>query len=399
MKRKILFVDDERSILQGLQRMLHRMRGSWDMRFAGSGREALALMAQESVDVIVSDMRMPEMDGAELLTRVKSEYPQMVRIVLSGHTDHKSIMKTVRLAHQYISKPCDADRLRVTIDRACKLKELLADQALRSLVSRLETLPGLPTTYSQIMDALKDPECSIQQVGEIISRDIGMTAKILQLVNSAFYGIARHVSGPVEAAVYLGLNNIQALVMTIGLFSDFENCGISDHVVQEVYNHSMKTGSLAREIALSADLGREKADDAFMAGLLHDLGKLVIAYNMPKTYGKLLNQSLKRRIDIQEAEEKMLGATHGQIGGYLIGLWGLPHSIMEAVAFHHVPRQCPSVGFDALGAVHVANALAHHVPDGTAAANSLTGVDQDYLAEMGISACLDRWQGLAARAA
>jgi HD-like signal output (HDOD) protein len=399
MKRKILFVDDEPSILHGLKRMLHSMRGVWDMRFAGSGREALAQLADDPVDVIVSDMRMPEMDGADLLTRVRSEYPQMVRIVLSGHTDQKTIMKTVRLAHQYISKPCDANRLKITIDRACTLKELLADEALQCLVSRMETLPGLPTTYTRIVNTLKDPACSIQQVGEIISRDIGMTAKILQLVNSAFYGIARHVSGPVEAAVYLGLDTIRALVLTIGLFSDFEKCGMSDRIVQDIYSHSMKTGSLAREIALSVAMGREQADGAFMAGLLHDLGKLVLAYNMPKTYGKLLKQFLEKGGAMQEAEVKFLGTTHGQVGSYLIGLWGLPHSIVEAVAFHHLPRRCPSTSFDMLGAVHVANALAHPLPGGTTASRSATDMDYDYLAEMGMAAYLDRWQGLAEKAA
>jgi HD-like signal output (HDOD) protein len=399
MKRRILFVDDERNVLQGLRRMLHSMRGTWDMRFADSGRQALTMLAESSADVIVSDMRMPTMDGVELLSQVKADYPHMVRIVLSGHADHKSIIKTVRLAHQYISKPCDANRLKLTIDRACALKELLADESLRCQVARMETFPGLPATYNRIMDALKDPECSIKQVGEIISRDIGMTAKILHIVNSAFYGIARHVAGPVEAATYLGLDTIRALVLSIGLFSDFEKSGLSDRILEAIYNHSMKTGLLAREIALSVSMGKEQADDAFMAGLLHDLGKLVIAFNMPMTYGKLLRVSLEKGVAIQAAEEKILGATHGQIGAYLIGLWGFSHNIVEAVAFHHAPRQCPSGSFDVLGTVHVADALANHLRRGTDVHHTVADLDGEYLSDMGVHRHLAEWQDLAAKAA
>lgn len=399
MKRKILFVDDERNILQGLRRMLHGMHDVWDMRFADGGHQALLMLAEDPADVIVSDMRMLGMDGVELLTRVKADYPHMVRIVLSGHADSKTILKTVRLAHQYISKPCGANQLKITIDRACMLKEMLVDDELRRQVARMETLPGLPTVYARITQALKDPECSIQQVGDIIAQDIGMTAKILQLVNSAFYGLARHVSGPAEAAVYLGLDTIRALVLTIGLFSDFAQSGIPSQVVQSLYDHSIKTGNLARDIALSASLGKEHQDDAFMAGLLHDLGKLVLAYHMPKTYGRLLKLTLEKKSDIQAAEEQLLGTTHGRIGAYLIGLWGLPHSIVEAVAFHHTPSQCPSAGFDSLGALHVANALVHRLPGDPHIENPVAKIDYDYLARVEATAHMGRWMEMAKKAA
>ena len=360
--RRLLFVDDEHNVLQGLRRMLRGMRKEWDMHFVDNGTEALRLLEATDVDVIVSDMRMPEMDGTELLTQVQQKYPEMVRIVLSAFADHQAVMRTVQLAHQYISKPCDADVLKTTIDRAFALKSLLKDKNLRRLIAKMKDFPGLPATYTRITELLRDPEASIQAVGEVIAEDIGMTAKILQLVNSAFYGIARSVASPQEAVVFLGLDTIRALVLTIGLFSGFEKSGIPRQMVEDIYRHSLKTGTLAKAIAAHEKMDTHQVEEALMAGLLHDLGKLVMVHNMPDQYGKLLRATLEKQLPIQDAEMQIFGATHEQIGAYLVGLWGLPDAIVEAVAFHHAPDQCPSVAFDPLGAVHAADAMAHVNP-------------------------------------
>ena len=246
-------------------------------------------------------------------------------------------MRTVRLAHQYISKPCDAEILKTMIERAFALKTLLKNQKLRQLIIRMEAFPGLPATYARITELLHDPEIPIQSVGKVIAEDIGMTVKILQLVNSAYYGIARRVAGPEEAVVFLGLDTIRALVLTIGLFSGFEESGIPKPMVEDIYRHSLKTGTLAKAIAIKEKMHKDQVEEAFMAGLLHDLGKLVMVHNMPDHYGELLQATLDKNLPIQDTEMKIFGATHEQIGAYLIGLWGLPDSIMEAVAFHHCP--------------------------------------------------------------
>lgn len=392
--RKILFVDDEPNVLQGLSRMLDDMRNDWDMRFADNGPEALCLLESEDVDVIVAEMRMSAMDGTELFTQVREKYPEMVRIVLSAYSDHKAIMRTVRLAHQYISKPCDAEILKTTIARVLALNTLLKNNKFKQLISHMEDFPGLPATYARITELLRDPEIPIQAVGKVIAQDIGMTVKILQLVNSAFYGIARHVAGPEEAVVFLGLDTIRALVLTVGLFSGFEESGIPKPMVEDIYRHSLKTGSLAKAIATMENLHKDRVEEAFMAGLLHDLGKLVMVHNMPDHYGELLQATLDKNLPIQDTEMKIFGATHEQIGAYLLGLWGLPDSIVEAVAFHHCPGRCPTAAFDALGAVHVADAMAH--------VNSLSGGDihghrlsMEYLKRFGLTDHLDGWIDLA----
>ncbi len=392
--RKILFVDDEKNILQGLQRMLRGMRKDWDMHFTDNGPEALRLMEASDFDVIVSDMRMPGMDGTELLTQVREKYPEMVRMVLSAFADHKAIMRTVRLAHQYVSKPCDAEILKSTIERVFALKNRLHDENLRRLIAKMEDFPGLPATFARITGLLRDPETSIQEVGNVIGEDLGMTVKILQLVNSAFYGVARQLKNPAEAAVFLGLDTIRALVLTLGLFSGFEESGIPKKMVEDIYGHSLKTGALAKAIATLEGLTKDQVEEAFMAGLLHDLGKLVMVHNMPDHYGKLLGATLEKKLPIQDAEMQIFGATHDQIGAYLIGLWGLPDSIVEAVAFHHHPEQCPAIAFDPLGAVHVADALAHvsSQAGGDVHGNRLS---MEYLERFGLTDHLDSWIDLA----
>lgn len=392
--RRILFVDDDQLTLEMLKNMLSGMRREWDIHFADNGADALRILAESNFDVIVSDMRMPGMDGMELLNRVREDYPWMVRLVLSAFVDHKAIMRTVRLAHQYISKPCDADILRTTIDRAFALKALLKDEKLKRLISKMEAFPALPATYARITELLRDPETSIQAVGKVIAEDLGMTAKILQLVNSAFYGFARRVAGPEEAVVFLGLDTIRALVLTIGLFSGFEESGIPQKMVEDIYGHSLKTGTLAKAIAIREKMGTDQVEEAFMAGLLHDLGKLVMVHNLSDHYAELLQATMDKNRPINEAEMKIFGATHEQIGAYLIGLWGLPDSIVDAVAFHHCPDQCPTTAFDPLGAVHAADAMAHINPQcgGDIHGNRLS---MAYLERFGLIDHLDGWIDLA----
>jgi HD-like signal output (HDOD) protein len=281
-----------------------------------------------------------------------------------------------------------------TIERAVILKRLLREKKLRRLISSIESFPGLPASYARITELLCDSETSLNEVAKVIGEDLGMTVKILQIVNSAFYGIARRLTSPEEAVVILGLDTIRALVLTIGLFSGFEKSGIPKRMVEELYSHSLKTGSLARAIAIKEHFDIDQVEHAFLAGLLHDLGKLVMAHNMPREYLKLLQVSLHKKLPIRDTENEIFGATHEQIGAYLIGLWGLPHSVVETVAFHHDPLPCPTIAFDPLGAVHVADALAHisSQSGGDIQENRLS---MPYLERFGLIGHLDDWIDLA----
>ena len=396
--RKILFVDDESNILEGLQRMLRPMRHEWEMAFAGGGAEALEALSASHFDVVVSDMRMPGMNGAQLLDTVMKRHPEVVRIILSGYSDMELILKSVGPAHQYLSKPCDAESIKTTVGRACALRDLLADEALQLLVSQMQSLPSLPSLYSELVAQLETPDASIKKVGEIISRDVGMTAKILQMVNSAFFGIRRHISSPEEAAGLLGLDTVMTLVLTIQIFSQFDSNRLSGFSPTALWAHSLRVGLLAKRITQNIGKSPEIAKDAFTAGLLHDVGHLVLAANVPEKYTRMLEILQDGCTQPEEAEYQAFGATHSQVGAYLLGLWGLPNSIVEAVAFHHCPGQCLAQEFSPFTAVHIGNALDYEQqPHQTK--TCVSTLDLDYLTRLGLVEYLPAWREICAKTA
>jgi HD-like signal output (HDOD) protein len=386
-------VDDEPSILDGLGRMLRSMRQVWDMRFAKSGEEALEIMSRESFDLIVSDMRMPSMNGVQLLTEVKTKYPNTVRMILSGYADQLMILRSVGIIHQYMSKPCEADVLRTVIERVLNLNTLLKSERLASVISRTSTLPSLPSLYFEIVNEIQTPDSSVQRIGEIISKDPGMTAKILQLVNSAFFGIRRTITNPKEAASYLGIETIQTLVLSLDAFSKFEGCKVPGCTIEKIWSHSMATGLYAKRIVKGEGAGNAMADEAFTAGLLHDLGKLLLAFNLPREYSEVLSRATRDKVLLDVAEQEVFEATHEEVGAYLLGLWGLPDSIVESVAFHHHPARSTSKSFGLLAAVHAANALQYALA-GQQSDPESAELDMDFMDSIGKSERLEDWRSL-----
>ena len=361
-KKRILFVDDEPNILKGLRRLFRNMRHEWDMVFVDSGAKALEKMGQSTFDVIVSDMRMPEMNGLQLLSKVEQLYPMVVRIVLSGYSDQELMLQSTRAVHQYLSKPCEPETLINAVARSCALREILTKDVLKATISRIHALPSLPALYNEIMTELRSSNGSINQVGKIIEKDLSMSAKVLQLVNSSFFGLSRRVSNPSHAVVLLGLETIRSLVLTIGLFSKFDEKALAGLDIQSIFDHSLRVGAIARAIAEHEKLDQALTDTTFLAGLLHDFGKLVFAANFPTAYREVLQQFRETNAPpLVDLETKIVGASHAEAGAYLLGLWGLNHGVIECVAFHHCPGQCPaSEILYPLIIVHAANILDIH---------------------------------------
>ncbi|MDP2861804.1 MAG: response regulator [Desulfobacterales bacterium] len=391
MKTQILFVDDDTLILQGLNRMLRPMRDTWEMTFVDNGFEALAQMAKKPFDVVVSDMRMQEMSGVELLDKIKKEYPQAVRIILSGQSEKEDILKSVKSAHQYLSKPCDPGALKTTINRAVALRDLLRNGRLRRIISGMGSLPSIPSLYIEVVEQLNLPECSIRRVGETIANDLGMTAKILQLVNSAFFGIPRHVSDTTQAVSFLGLDTVKALILSIGIFSKFEQSASFHFEIEPLLRHSIKTGAIAKEMAIKENFSKHLADEAFMAGVLHDVGKLVLAANMPEQYDEILERAGTQKIPHVEAEQQVLGVTHSAVGAYLMGLWGMPNTTVETIAFHHSPMDYPADSLIPLTIVHVADGLEHYGNQSASPETPIPNIDYRYLDKLGLTERMPLW--------
>ena len=358
-KKRLLFVDDDAMVLQGLKRSLRKMCDEWDVYYADSGAAALAQLASRPVDVVISDMRMPGMDGVQLLSVVKERFPQIVRIILSGQLDRDMTLKSVTVAHQLLAKPCDVAVLRHTLHKTLALNQVLADDAIRRVVARIDTLPSMPASCMAIMAELQSEEASIQQVAGLIAGDLGMAAKILQMVNSAFFGLYRRVNDVKDAVMLLGLDAIKTLVLSINVFSAFNPRQMPFLDVGALWEHSLATGGYAKQIATCRRLGREQATAAFLAGMLHDIGKLVLAVNFSDVYRRFLGTAPTAPDQRLAREREAIGTSHAEIGAYLMGLWGLEPTILTAIAFHHRPRDSQTASFGPLTAVHAANGFDH----------------------------------------
>jgi len=391
MKTRILFVDDEDLALRGLNRLLYPMRQEWEMEFLDSGEKALKRMEIAPFDVVVSDMRMPGMNGAELLNETMKRYPKTVRLILSGYADRDLILKCVGSTHQYLAKPCDADALKMTVRRAAELERSMKSDTLRKLVTRCVILPSVPALYSEMIEALQDPETNIETIGSIIAKDGAMTAKILKLVNSAFFGLGHKIADPNEAVAYLGTDTIKSLALCANAFSEFEHAQLQGFSVESLWEHCLVTARVAKMVAIHEDADRKLADEAYAAGLLHDLGKLVFAANLTEEYQQILNLAREKKISLEAAEREVFGADHADIGGYLLGLWGLPVPVVEAIALHHRPHTVAQKTFSPLTALHVGNTLASaeklSVSDMPA-----SKLDLRYLQELGIESHVGAWQ-------
>lgn len=356
-KQQILFVDDEPMVLQGLQRILRPLRGDWDMVFAESGARALELMSTHPFDVIVSDMRMPGMNGAELLNEVMRRHPTTVRMVLSGHADKALVTQCVGVAHQYISKPCDPEQLKAMVRNACSLAGKLVDEEVKRVIGAIDRLPNVPEVYLELKQALDRDESDPKVLGGIIQKDPGMTAKVLKLVNSAFFGLRRTMASPQEAVSYLGIDIMKNLVLGNSIFQQSPPFQTRTFGISDVWHHSMSVAAGAKAIAQVEGLARPLQEEAFVGGILHDVGVLILASNFPDLYNRAVELVRDEHVLLPTAEQELFGVTHAEVGAYLLGLWGLPAGILKIVSLHHRPHAFEGEGICTALAVHAADVI------------------------------------------
>lgn len=355
--KHVLFVDDQPNVVAGLRRMLHKMRNEWDMEFCTSGEEALKIMESKRFDLIVSDMMMPRMNGAQLLKKVSELYPETVRFILSGHSDRELVLQSVGFAHQYIAKPCDPDDLKMYLEKSLGLQKMLMSNELHEKIASIGSLPSPPAVYHELITELASETSSVKSIAAIVSKDVSLAAKMLQMVNSAFFGLPAHVESVHQAVNLLGLDTVRALILTAGVYSHFDNSEMSNTDIALLFSHSLRVGTNAKKIALKIGLSRNQSDDALLAGLMHDIGKLVIATSFRDEMKKIIKLVSSKSIQQHVAEKEVLGVSHAEIGAHLLSLWGMSDTMIEAVAYHHEPGKTPTTGKSVLAAVHVANGI------------------------------------------
>lgn len=380
--KKILFVDDEVNVLNGLRRMLRNRKSDWDMHFVDSGDAALKLLETQSFDVIVSDMRMPGMSGARLLTEVRSRYPRMTRIALSGYSDTEMILESIKATHLFIAKPTNSEMLSSLIDRSLSIQSIIHDPKLCDFISGISALPSVPVIYEKLVRILASKDASIDKVAELIASDISMSVKLLQIVNSAYFGLAREIVSPAEAAAHLGLDVIKSLVLCIKVFEKFENA-IDARSLSNIWQRSQLVGNIAKKIAKKEGFSSKEADQLLVAGMLQDLGELVMLKYFPES---MADNSQWHDIDDGEAilqEKQAIGVSHDQISVYLLSLWGIPQPVVECVAYHHCSEHFVSKALTLPHILFCANVLVEDIINGSNLAETLTErglVDEERLA-------------------
>lgn len=386
---RILFVDDETRVLDNLREILQSLEKDWTPSFASSGKQGLTQLQDEAFDAVVCDLRMPDMDGDAFLAAVGQTQPQATRILLAYISELEAAMRSSTSAHEFLTKPCRPRALQHIVERSCKINARLHDAGLQRALGKLDTLPVLPSIYTQLTRALADPDVHVDEIAEIVNQDTGMTFKILQLVNSSFFGIPRRVDNMRDAISFLGLGTVKTLTLSYGVFHEFDaSKAARGFSLQREHDHAMQVANMARRL-LPNPLD---SDQAFLAGVLHDIGKLVVATNWHEKYEQI--HSLEERADrgFHQLERRALEIPHAEIGAYLLGRWGLPFPIVAAVQWHHSPLDVHDSGkLDPIAAVHIADALVHevHDPEGT------TRLDLDLARELELTEDLPRLRELA----
>lgn len=360
--RRVLFVDDERQVLEGLRTSLFRQRRVWDMHFAESGEAALAFLARNPVDVVVADMRMPGMDGASLLERVRSDHPNTARVVLSGHADVAEVVRAIPTMQRFLGKPCDHGQLKQVIEELCALQDRIHGDAMRALIGSIKCLPTFPESFRALDAALRSPAGSLQSTSTIIERDAGLSAKIMHIANSACFRGNSAITSVSAAVRRLGFELIQGLAVSSQIFEQIDAEVMHIASLASLPQRSFWTAHLAREIAGASHAG----DTAFCAAVMADVGQIVFALGLREQYGTLVVEAARAGRPLVDAEREAFGFTHAEVGAYLLDTWGLPAAIVESIAGHHEPDRWGGEPNPTVVVLYIAETLVEAVRAGVA---------------------------------
>lgn len=332
-KIKILFVDDEVNILQALKRMLHPHRQQWEMTFSSSGEEALTLLREQPYDVLVTDIRMPQVDGSRVLFESFLYQPETMRCILSGYAERDQTIKVAGTAHQFLSKPCTKDAIESMVLRAEQSQSRLPMGDVRRAVSRISAVPCRPGVLKELSSELQKEQPNLELVVDLIASDIGMSAKIIQLVASSFFGRCAAVFCPREAVTLLGVELIAGLLTEMGIFTPFlAEKEILD--IDELCETSIMTARAARAAAERQGASTRIANVAYLSNYLQSVGKIVLVHQFPELYRRVLQLMRTEGLADSAAEQRIIGTTSSAVGGYLLSLWGFPQDVVNEVGGH-----------------------------------------------------------------
>jgi HD-like signal output (HDOD) protein len=383
---RLLFVDDDPLALDQIRRELSHARLAYDVVFVNDGVMALAAIAADEFDAIVTDLCMPKMDGPELLAQVRDRHPRVVRICMSGAVDDADFMRAMPVAHQFLSKPIVGEALREVVDRACSLNSILHHQGIRALVNRLNALPATAQTFQDLSQAMTQPNTHTADISRIVSKDTALCVKTLQIVNSSFFRRGVPITSIQAAVTFVGMEMIKSLALSACVFNALDAAPGVSKLLRDLQSRSLRKAHFARSLLKDS----RHADEAFTAALLLDVGQAVLALCSPEMFAEVVQIARESRRPWHEVEKEAFGVAHPEVGAYLLGLWGLPLELIEAVAFHHTPSNVKHSQTAMLAAVHIADAVIDATADQPE--KLLNKLDAAFVARTGVHRCLTEWE-------
>jgi HD-like signal output (HDOD) protein len=390
---RIVLVEDNEVFREALELLLGLRADLAVVASVGDGTEAVPACREHAPDVILMDFRMPGLDGGELLAEVRRWRPQTARLILSGHTAEKDLMRVATIAHQFLTKPCDADNLVQAVERALRLRHQIADERLRSELTSVTAIPSSPGVLQELIEILPRPGIDARAVAAVIQQDIGLTAKVLQLVNSSFFALRSRITSLETAVARLGIQTLRSLLLRDDLLRPFEiPDGVSADWVALLNAHAVETAQLARRLAAP-----DSRNDAFCGALLLECGQLAFAVCRPAAFAsrQKFQEHEGRAPSGGGIEAATFGVSHAQAGAYLLSLWGFPDEIVQAVAHPgaaSVPDTCDRPGLGAAGAIQLAHQLVESESISLCRGPVVPTMPDDALASAGVLEEVKAWR-------
>jgi len=389
--KRILFLATDPAGSESIRTDLAAIEAGWETLVVGTFDEAVSAIEARPVDAIVADHHVTDASGAKLLNWSAEHSPKAARLILAEAAEREQVLRIVFTPHHFLAKPVAPDVLRGTIQSALLLDRALPNEVLLTLASRIRAFPPMPSLYFRVLNELKSPDFSAQTVGEIVARDLAMTTRLLQVINSGFYSLPRRITDLTEAVNLLGQESVKSLIIGIHLFLEHEHIKPLYFSISQVWRHSTAVAQGARLIMQMETGDPGRADEAYTAGLLHDIGKLVLANNFEAQYNQVQKAARASGQPLWVAETEEFGVSHAELGAFILGRWGMPVTLLEATALHHQPGRLGSGEFSALTAVHIANAIEHEL-HGTQEGNIPSTLDQPYIEALRLTDLIDGWK-------
>lgn len=361
MKAKILFIDDHENVLHSLKLSLRSMRNEWDMSFAPSGAQGLDMFRQILPDVVVTDMRMPDMDGASVLRNIRKYKPDVGKIILSGYSDKETVIRNMQLANEYLSKPCRTEELIAAIRKTLSTNDIVLNSEIKNIIAEIETVPSCSDAYERLVSELSNGRNDPEIIGDIISQDIALSTNILRIVNCTFFNFPKQAGDIKHAVQMLGAQALLNIIKSSQLFEKLKELEEPEISLKMLWDHSIRVARFAKIIAAGSDLSETTSNDCVIASMFHDIGKFIFASKLKKQFSQVISLVKNENCTLDIAEKCILGSNHAEVGAYLLSRWGFSLEQVSILRFHHDPKVMDSESVTPQMVLFVADSMDHEL--------------------------------------